>query len=486
MGTKKKSSKTSGNKGPSRLASIKNSSIARQSVFGFFWGLGHFVDAFRQPSVFATANLESITHVVVIGLAVWLMMRPSSTTRIGFLALANIVEAVSAMPIMPNHKMIFFMADSAIVVSIAVFAFSNRRELTDWFTRSEPFLRLALFVTYGSATIAKLNSGWFNTELSCAAIMPAREFAFLNDFLGFEIPWTSFWFMPFVIVGCELLIWLTVLFPRLRPYGLVLAVLFHLSLSLTPVSQGLGFSYLLFPLLILYLSDDSHKFIYQKGKSFIALLERKNLLIIGGYLVIGLAVFLGYISVLSPRAEDREVQAVIRYVPALIILFAIGLVIVFFALRDRSKEQVKPAIGVPSVIHWILVILVALNSLAPYVGLKTYATMTMYSNIQMENGKSNHLLIPRIPVDTLVDDEIDVLASSNSELVALYNSGYKLNWHELQRRMSEDPAASIVFVRNGETFDLTHAYELPELVETNALHKLLGFRFITEQPVCIW
>lgn len=465
---------------------LKHSHLARQGVFGFFWGLGHFIDAFRQPSVMAQADLESAAHVVVFGLAVWLMMKPSSTTRIAILAAFNVLEAVLAMPIMPNHKMIFFMADSAILLSVAVFAFSNRRLLSDWFAASEPFLRLALFVTYGSATFAKLNEGWFDLELSCAVIMPEREFRFVNDLIGFEIPWSSIWIMPFFVAGAEMLIWLTVLIPRIRPYTLVLAVLFHLSLSLTPISQGLGFSFLLFPLLLLYLPNSAHQDIYRKGNAFLDLLRRKNLVILGSYAMIGVAIFMGYVSLLSPEPEDREIQGFIRFVPALILLVLFGLTIVYFAMKHRKSEQVKPAIGIPTVAHLILAIVVALNSVAPYIGVKTYATMTMYSNLQMENGKSNHLLIPRIPVNMMVDDQVEVIESSNRQLVSLYSAGYSLTWHEFQRFMSKDPLGSVTFVRNGETFELTQARDMPELVELTPLHQLLGFRYITEEPLCLW
>lgn len=471
---------------PNGLKALGTSTIARQGVFGFFWGLGHFVDAFRQPSVMAEANLESAAHVIVFGLAVWLMMKPTSTTRIALLAAFNVLEAVLAMPIMPNHKMIFFMADSAILLSVAVFAFSNRRLLSEWFAASEPFLRLALFVTYGSATFAKLNSGWFNLELSCAVTMPEREFQFIDDITGFEIPWSTFWFMPFFVAGAEMLIWLTVLIPKIRPYTLVLAVLFHLSLSLTPVSQGLGFSFLLFPLLLLYLTDSAHQDIYRRGTRFIELLKRKNLIIPGSYLMIGFAIFMGYISLLSPEPNDREVQSFIRYIPALILLATLGATIIWFSMKHRNAEQVKPSIGIPSVAHLILALLVVANSVAPYIGIKTYATMTMYSNLQMENGKSNHLVIPRIPVDMMVDDQVQVLESSNRELVNMYSAGYSLTWHEFQRYMSEDPWASVKFIHNGETFDLDHAIDMPELVELNPLHRIIGFRYVTKDPICLW
>lgn len=486
MGNSKSKSRNTKSKIVDGVMTLKTSPLARQGVFGFFWGLGHFIDAFRQPSVLAEVDLKSATHVVVFGLAVWLMMKPSSTARIAILSAFNVLEAIQAMPIMPNHKMIFFMADSAILLSVLLFTFSSRRALTDWFAVSEPFLRLALFVTYGSATIAKLNTSWFDPQLSCSVIMPAREFGFLSEILGFEVPWASFWILPFIVAGVELLIWLTVLIPRIRPYTLVIAVLFHLSLSLTPVSQGLGFSFLLFPLLVLYLPDDAHQEIYRRGSQMMEWLRRRNLVILGSYLLIGVSVFLGYISLLSPAQQDRQIQSFLRYAPALLLLACFGAMIVYFAMKYRRSRQVSPAISIPSLVHLVLAILVVANSIAPYVGVKTYATMTMYSNLQMEYGKSNHLIIPRVPFETMVDDTVQILESSNTKLKDLANAGYRLTWHEFQRILSEDQWASVTFIRDGETFDLAQARDLPELVEVSPLHKLLGFRYVTDAASCLW
>ena len=48
-----------------------------------------------------------------------------------------------------------------------------------------------------------------------------------------------------------------------------------------------------------------------------------------------------------------------------------------------------PAIGSTSILF------AALNGLSPYLGLpKTYATWTMFSNLRVEAGRSNHWLVP--------------------------------------------------------------------------------------------
>lgn len=476
--------------------------LARQGVFGFFWGLAHMVDTFRQPNRIDDISIEAAVHILVFGLAVWLMMGPTKTERLALMAGANAIEAIIAMPIMPNHKMIGFMADAAILLSLAVYAFSKRRDISNWFSASEPFLRLALFVTYGSATISKLNSGWFNLEYSCAVTMPAREFAFLDGLLGFEIPWSTLWIMPILVAGSELLIWLLPLFAKTRPYALVLAVGFHTMLSLTPVSQGLGFSFWLFALLVLYLPDAAHQEIFDRGKRFMAAAAKRDLVQFLAYGFLAICGYLLYISFLGYDETAGDLLGFTRWIPSLILLLFIGGVIAVSSIKHRNAVQVKPPIGVPTLFHWLLLAVVVANSLAAYVGVKTYATMTMFSNLSMKNGNANHLIIPRIPIDMIGDDKVAVIdinyaGTSEAERFEIgrkrgrlmQNDGVDqyIIWHELRREMSEIPFAAIVYERNGETFVLERADEQPELVTLDPiLHKLIGFRAWTVNPDCLW
>jgi hypothetical protein len=60
-------------------------------------------------------------------------------------------------------------------------------------------------------------------------------------------------------------------------------------------------------------------------------------------------------------------------------------------------------------------------------------------------------------------------------------------WHELRRKMSLTPTASISYERNGEIFEYEFAGENPELVTIDPiLHKLLGFRNASSTDECLW
>lgn len=452
----------------------------RAAVFGFFWALAHFIDEFRQPLRLNQDSLDGFLHIGVFVLAISVLFKPSSVGRLFSMSLLSAIVTFSQLPITPNHNMILLMGDLTVILGIFVYSFKRDAELKNWFYDSEPFLRVALLVTYGSAVLAKFNQGWFTTEISCATTMPAKEF----DWLPFDIPWTTFWFMPFVIAGAEALIAILPLFRRTRPYGLVLAVGFHASLSLTPESQGLGFSFLLFSLLVLYLTDKSHSDLYHRGKRFVQFLRDKRIF---GITVWFFMLFSAWIAYISFVEMPTDVFRFFRYAPMLGLLFVFAALIAYEALKNRKLEQVKPAIAVR---HWtqaIALVLIVLNSLGPYLGYKTYASMSMYSNLSVANGSTNHLFIPRIAISGMADDIVEIIETDNEKLQNYADRRLKVTWHELRRELNKTPNASITYIRNGQQFSVDVAYEVPEFRELDPiLHKLLGFRPIGEENVCLW
>lgn len=462
------------------LQVLTNTVQKRQAVFGFVYGLAHLVDEFRQPTLIFGDTSQALFHILVFAFAAALILKPSSTLRLGLMAAANVVVVILQMPQMPNHNMIFFMVDVAILVTIARSDFSKKGQNGLWLAQAEPFIRAALFVVYGSATIAKFNVSWFNPEVSCATVMPAREFAFLP----FAVDWQSLGILPFAIVGAELAIWLLLLFPKLRPAVLVFAVVFHTMISLTPVSQGLGFSFLLFSILFLYLPDDAMAHLYSRGTRALQFLRRTGTLEWVAYGYIVLLMFLAALSFFYvwPAAFDF-----VRYLPMLFLLLVFGFVLSKTAFDFRKSVQVKPAIGVKGAAQVIVLLLVLLNSLSPYLGIKTEATMTMFSNLQVEYGATNHLFIPRLPVLTPADDLVAVLESSNQKIKIFEQTGELYTWHELRREMAKTPSASITYDRGGDVFSYGVASENAELVSTDPLlHKLLGFRNASVVDACLW
>jgi hypothetical protein len=113
----------------------------------------------------------------------------------------------------------------------------------------------------------------------------------------------------------------------------------------------------------------------------------------------------------------------------------------------------------------ILPLLLVANGVGPYLGLRTETSFSMFSNLQTENGRSNHLVVPAsIQVTDWQRDLVEIVASNVPELDALRQNGLLLPFLDLRRRRSEGGASfCVTFRRHGAvaTFDAarpeTHA-----------------------------
>ena len=108
-----------------------------------------------------------------------------------------------------------------------------------------------------------------------------------------------------------------------------------------------------------------------------------------------------------------------------------------------------------SPVQVLLVVLICLNGLSPYLGVKTTTSFSMYSNLRTE-GSSNHLLIPKgaIQLWNEQDDLVEILESTHPELRALAETGARSTFFELRRRYAnqrrEGPAdVPITYLRKG-------------------------------------
>lgn len=140
--------------------------------------------------------------------------------------------------------------------------------------------------------------------------------------------------------------------------------------------------------------------------------------------------------------------------------------------------------------HWahaLVIGVVLLNALAPYLGVKTNATMTMFSNLKIEGGTTNHFVFPRLPFETMADDLVKIVSSENPRLRPFVDSGLLYTWHEVRRQMADTPTAGISYERHGEIFTYEKAWENEELVTKDpVLHRLLGFRSASMTDECLW
>jgi hypothetical protein len=474
--------KTKSSKQPKGVTDLVITPQRRQQVFAFFWAIAILMNNFKQAPGLADSAIEDILNFVTFLIAVSLLFQPANTNTLILLAGLSTIQWIGFLPRMPNHWMIIGMINAAILVVWLHHQLTKKTRTEHWFSKAEPLLRISFITCYGAAALVKWNSDFiFDMSVSCSVDMAGSEL----EWLGINIDFSSMVWFPWLIALTETAIFALPLFWKFRAFGVMLASLFHLSLSLTPISQGLGFTYTLWPLLLLFLSDKSYEATLKLGNQVRSVLTKKVDVALIRFVV---TAFWGYIFfkyLIHPVRNEFDEMFVWLFRLAVGIVVGVGLAYVAWVGRgDRLKTRVFRIKGLN---QYLIYSLVVLNVLAPYIGLKTYSTMTMYSNIKVEQGSTNHFVFPVIPVFNYLNDVVEIKGTNLEYLQRRTNSEMQITWLELQRIMSQAPGAAISYVRDGETFTYRQAKENPELVTPNQIAlKLLSNRPVSQTNRCLW
>jgi hypothetical protein len=159
----------------------------------------------------------------------------------------------------------------------------------------------------------------------------------------------------------------------------------------------------------------------------------------------------------------------------------------------EQTDDVSVRYSAPNV---LLVALALLNGLCPYLGIKTRSGFSMYSNLRVEPGYSNHLFMPASgdPFGYL-SDSVRIFSSTDPRFASLANAAdEKMPYISLctyMARMDEEPHAlqsEIAYERNGQAFTARRGAQLPADCPNWLARKLLLFATVGEgaEKQCVW
>lgn len=459
---------------------INNTSKAELQVrfFVFFWALAALIDEARQPVSFAEVTVESWLSFSVYVLAATLLRYPGSVPLLFTFAFVFLIQFSFAWPNTTNHSTIIGFVNLLIIAILLHSRIKYGAFLKNGLYFGFPVLRLGFLIMYGSAVVAKLNSDFLlNLQKSCATTLASEELFWLP----FEVNFQSLWFLPWLILASELLVFLLPLFQKTRFLGIILAVVFHTALSLTPESKGPAFTLVLFALLGLFFDAETRLEAINSFRAIRAKLRKSVDSWITNFL---------WLAAIAIQANISFFQAWFamgswRWFGTLVINLIWGAAWIYFAIRARKRKLEQPTVSFFGPASVVLMGIVILNSASPYLGGKTTSSMTMYSNLKVEGGKSNHYLFPRLQIHTSQDEIVTIIRTVDPYLNRVRERGYQVTMHELVRVLSRNPDQPIQYEYEGELVSLKRAAEKPELVNYNPiLHKLVGHRNITDK--CVW
>jgi hypothetical protein len=465
-------------------AQPRDTDALRLRIFAFTFAIASL---FHHGMLSSWGELLAISNLVTIS-AIWLLLRPSSTTRLYTLVAATGFAWWWHMPVVVNHVMTLGLIFLSFIVAVTWMKVAGRKPLDAgslWRTIA-PMLRIEIVLLYIFATMAKVNGGFFNPRLSAAVEIAAGTFK--------RIPFLppGHWTDPFAIWGTlalEIGLPLAFLFRRTRLPALLVGWLFHSALAL---ENYLAFSAMAFFFYTLFLPDDFPERMtkLRESKGWLRALTDRTMAFAAKPWAFPVAVlaWLGLGALSRVPALSLPMYHGLRVA---FIAYSVSLGLVMFAYLRQGWPVYRP--GAFRLAHPVLVLgplLLVSNALCPYVGLKTQTSYTMFSNLQTEADQWNHLLLPKsMRVFHFQDDLVQVHGSNDKLLQQCAEQDCQWVWFELRRYLAERPDTSVRFTYKGKEYDIERAGDDPVFSEppNYLLRKLFWFRPVRrpENNICV-
>jgi len=457
------------------------------ALFGFLWGAVAIFHVVGPSGVAAhlvsKPTMLGFSQAALAISAISLMIKPRYNTSLILVALLGLITAWQEAPVLGNHWLLAAFINLALLLSaVATLQHGrlNRDRLVGAFF---PLARWCLLGFYSFAAFSKLNSAFFDTSVSCST----SYFDEMARSLGLDMPLTVgagglALLLPVLTAATELSIPILLIAERTRVFGVTLGVGFHSLIALDRLHPFIDFSSVLTTLFILFLpvrfSEAAVGFLKDKGgRLLIAWMAV-------AYVVLGTQWINLNHYVYSVFLQGRMI---LWYIFDATIIAGLTL----WLTKHRQQVLKRPFTIADKRLLWLAVVpaLVALNGLLPYFELRTAYAYTMYSNLQMVNGKSNHLIVrSSLPLAGRQADLVKIIRSSDTGLNLYAAYDYLLPWDSFRAYLAKHPNTAVIYERGNLGYVIYRAGDHPELVTPPPLltQKLFAMRAVDahDPPRC--
>ncbi|MGK7755129.1 MULTISPECIES: hypothetical protein [unclassified Roseovarius] len=403
-----------------------------------------------------------ILGYIFAALAILVFMFPGRVWLFGAMIVASIAYFVSQWPYVVNHILTdTFLSVTMLAALIWMVVYFRRRHVpfdqdlaNAWFDKFAPVCGAAFAFIYFSIIVSKLNTGFFNLDISCLKGMIEEVHdrrPILSPLLSIASVEFYFWFF----MVAETLLPLMLAIRKTRLLAFYFGVPFHVLLGLM---GHWPFSAFMISLYILVAAPALLKVLREVADWADGL---RNKLVPWVSPSLGFACVSGLLLACALVIKPSWVW--------LIWTLGVATALLYATIREHIRHGLFAGTGVTPMwtskpgFLWVFFVLVVINSLSPYIGLKTTTSVAMYSNMRTEGGTNNHLFMPRVPLFHIQDDLVEIVDSNNEQIEELKTHparyGYVgqefdvyVNYFELRRSVAnvEDPDLEITYIRNGE------------------------------------
>ena len=462
-------------------------------VFAAAWSISLLLRQIHRQDFFTSPLCSAVTVMAAL-----CIVRPSSAARFVFLNFLCILHYLVHAPAVGHQELVALFVELAVVAAALSHAVASRSlwtlQSTDGaalLVRFSAPIRVVAVIVYLWAVVQKLNTEYlWNYGQSCGALLSAaipESFprVYSESIATVQPGEAASLFGIWSTLVLETAIPLLLVFRRTALLGALLGVAFHGFLGFV---YWWHFSALLYALYVLFLPGAAMHAIADAIEDIARRIGERwriglELALAIGFPVLALCTYespalqhwLASFKTFAWKGVALDVPTLFGWVP--FCLYA-GFVLYLCArtVRAHSKrpgDVYAPIRPTPAVV--VFALLAFANGLAPHLGLKTSQTFTMYSNLRIEPGASNHLFIPAsLQLAPYHDDTAVVLAKSDAIPSGPWFIGVEVGWTypfiELRRRISAlarkgVTGMSITLLRNGTRVVIEHAELDPELGE---------------------
>ena len=468
---------------------VGETSASRTAVrwqwFCWWWALAVLMHAVQAWPLYGSLDRPSLTgtfELLGAGCAVLLLVYPVSLVLLGIMSMAICGAAWSASPVIGNHWMVNALLALALLLSLGYGVLRRRCSLSS--ALPEVFLPTArgvFFVFYTFSALSKINRAFLDPAVSCAT--------FFTDETARSLGWKSLDTsgaagLGRVIAVCVIVIELGVVvllsMRRTRPFGVLLAVVFHSLIGLDGLHPFADFTSIVYALMVLFLPDSFFEWIRERAGSSVGVKQAVQVVVRGAVPLALLAMVVARSLDLSPQGNGR-VDDVRDVFWRLLMAIVTATIVVFLVARRGSIRAKQSSATVLASPRWLLVIpvIALLNGITPYVGVKTVASWNMYSNLVTAKGYENGLLIPTDwQWRDSQNDLVRIVNSSDPGLQVYAEDSYVMPFLTLRAYTASRPDISLTYVRATLQYHVTRVGDDPDLARPvpGWLRKLASYR----------
>lgn len=395
-------------------------------------------------------SVEGVLAVLLVFACGFALYRADGLSHL-IMASAQIAYVMGTAPFAADHWLMVALTNLAYVV-----AYIAERPKADYPVSFAEAARLVFLVTYGAAFLAKLNTGFFDPQTSCAVFL----YNHLSQVLPLPPPLA--WLAIPLTIAAEGLVAIGLWHRRTARWAIQLGAFFHFALAASPAVRVFDFSCTVFAFMFLFSSENAPVVL----DGFRARLGRAGELL-GRYRAIWIGALCVFVAFASPILVARFPTLKRPFSTALVVAFLVyGMGFCLWMIRAHNRPMTarrkKGGLTPATLASVPLAVLLAIS---PYIGLRTVGAFTMYSNVRTELGTSNHLLLPRLRLFKLQDDLVEIVSSDDPGLAELANEGEVVHFVMLHRHVNDFPGIEVEYVRDGEHHIHTPDSPDPDLVE---------------------